>query len=429
MRRAKYAYLMEDPDVKRWFENTARGSRITADVCLRRLGSFCKSHEITPQEFASLPEKDLYNMLMDYVSAQEKKGYAGNYINSTLKALKSWLAHNNREVNVKIKIKGIDETPTLKDERVPTLPELHRIFLSGDSKARTACVLVAHSGLRLQTLGDYLGKDGLRIRDLPEMKIENANIVFSKIPTLVIVRKQLSKAGHQYFTFLSEQGCEYLKDYLEERMREGEELTPLSSIITPKQRKKPFIRTINIGDVMRQAIRQAGFPWRPYVLRSYFDTQLMLAESKGMVLRDYRQFWMGHKGDIENRYTTNKRRLPETVINDMRTAYERSQEFLQTTRNREMSKEKLMHVFDERFLLIAGFKRNEIDRMDLSAVTDEELHDIIRKKFLGLEAANGAKQRVVSVDEANSYLAKGWEYVAKLSDNKVVIKMGQNNID
>lgn len=423
MRRAKYAYLLEDPDVRRWFENTARGSRITADVCLRRLGSFCKLHEITPSKFASLPERELHNMLMDYVSAAEKKGYAGNYINSTLKAMKSWLAHNNREVKVKIKIKGIDETPTLKDERVPTLPELKRIFLSGDSKARTACVLVAHSGLRLQTLGNYLGKDGLRIRDLPQLKIENENLTFSNIPTLVIVRKELSKAGHQYFTFLSEEGCEYLKGYLEERMREGEELTASSPIITPKQRKKPFIRTINIGDVMRQSIRQAGFPWRPYVLRSYFDTQLMLAESKGMVLRDYRQFWMGHKGDIENRYTTNKRRLPETVINDMRHAYERSQEFLQTTKSRETSEEKLVRAFNERFLLIAGFKRNEIDKMDLSAVSDEEIHEIVRKKFLGFEAANGVKQRVVSVDEANGYLAKGWEYVAKLSDNKVVVRM------
>ena len=121
------------------------------------------------------------------------------------------------------------------------------------------------------------------------------------MPTLVIVRKELSKAGHQYFTFLSEEGCEYLKDYLEERIREGEDLALTSPIIIPKQKMKPSIRTINIGDIIRAAIRQAGFPWRPYVSRSCFDTQLMLAESKGLVLRDYRQLWMGHKGDIENR--------------------------------------------------------------------------------------------------------------------------------
>jgi hypothetical protein len=426
MRRAKYAYLLEDPDVRRWFENTARGSRITADVCLRRLGSFCESNKITPSKFALLPERELHNMLMDYVSAAEKKGYAGNYISSTMKAVKSWLAHNNRELKVKIKIKGIDETPTLKDERVPTLNELKRIFLSGDSKARTSCVFVAHSGLRLQTLGDYTGQDGLRIKDLPELKIAGSSVAFSNIPALVIVRKELSKAGHQYFTFLSEEGCEYLKDYLEERIREGEDLALASPIITPKQRKKPFIRTINIGDIIRGAIRQAGFRWRPYVLRSYFDTQLMLAESKGMVLRDYRQFWMGHKGDIENRYTTNKRRLPESVVADMRQAYERSQEFLQTSKSRETSEEKLARALRRQVLLVAGFNQDEIDRMDLPAISDEELQQIVRKRLLGVQTTEGAKQKVVSVDEANDYLIKGWEYVAKLSDNKVVIKMNSS---
>ena len=423
MQRAKYTYLFEDPDVRRWYENTARGSRITADVCLRRLGSFCESNKVTPSKFASLSEQELHNMLMDYVSAAEKKGYAGNYISSTIKALKSWLAHNNRELKVKIKIEGIDETPTLKDERVPTLDELKRIFLSGDSKARTACVFVAHSGLRLQTLGDYTGHDGLRIGDLPELKIEGNNVTFSNIPTLVIVRKELSKAGHQYFTFLSEEGCEYLKDYMEERMREGEDLTSASPIITPKQRKKPFIRTINIGDIMRGAIRLAGFRWRPYNLRCYFDTELMLAESKGMVLRDYRQFWMGHKGDIENKYTTNKRRLPESVVADMRQAYERSQEFLQTSKSKDTSEEKLIRTFRKQYLLVSGFNQTEVEGMDLSALSDEELQDMVRKKLLGVQVTNGSKQKVVSVAEANDYLAKGWEYVAKISDNQVIIKL------
>jgi hypothetical protein len=424
MRRAKYAYLMEDPDVRRWFENTARGSRITADVCLRRLGSFCKSHDITPSKFAALPDKELHNMLMDYVSAAEKKGYAGNYINSTLKALKSWLAHNNREVKVKIKIKGIDETPTLKDERVPTIPELKRIFLSGDSKTRTACVLVAHSGLRLQTLGNYLGKDGLRLKDLPELKIENDNLTFSTMPTLVIVRKELSKARHQYFTFLTAEGCEYIKDYLEERMREGEKLNALSPIVTPKQRKKPFIRTINIGDAIRQAIRKAGFPWRPYVLRSYFDTQLMLAESKGLILRDYRQFFMGHKGDIENRYTTNKQRLPENVIEDMRGAYGRSEEFLQTRMKAETSEEKLIDSFRKQLLLVAGFSRGEVDKMDLPSLSDGELQEKVRQKLLGNNTSNNSKQKAVDIGEVADYLAQGWEYVANLPDKKVVIRLG-----
>jgi DNA modification methylase len=91
------------------------------------------------------------------------------------------------------------------------------------------------------------------------------------------------------------------KEYLVERIRSGENLTKRSSILGPKTTAKRFISTTYIGDTIRKAIRKAGFSWQPYVLRSYFDTQLMLAESKGHLLRDYRTLWMGHKGDIEHR--------------------------------------------------------------------------------------------------------------------------------
>jgi len=369
-----------------------------------------------------MSEGDLYNLMLDYVSFMERKEHAGSYIESALKAVKSWLSHNGKEVRRRIKIKGARDTPSLKDERVPTPDELKRIFLSGDKKARVACVIVAHTGSRIETLGNYKGNDGLRIKDLPEIEVHDDIVDFKQKPTLLIVRKELSKAGHQYFTFLSEEGCEYVKDYLEERIREGEVLDAESALITPKLKMKPFIRAGNVGDAVREAIRAAGFKWRPYVLRAYFDTQLMLSESKGLVLRDYRQFWMGHKGDIENRYTTNKQRLPESVIEDMREAYKRSQEFLQTRKKEETSEEKLRYSFRKQLLLVAGFNQEEVDKMDLPSISDEELQSLVRKKLLGMQT-NSNKQKVVGIDEADEYLEKGWEYLARLNDNKVVIKM------
>jgi hypothetical protein len=402
----------------------ARGSRVTADVYLRRLGSACKALNLKPKDLSGMSEKALGMLLADFVSRQEREGKAGSYIKSCVKAVKSWLSFNMVEVKVKvkIKIKDADDTPTLRDERVPTQQELRKIFMCGDLRARCACALLAHSSLRIETLGNYEGTDGLRIKDFPEMKIENGEVIYEKVPTMIVVRRELSKGGHQYFTFLSEEGCEYLKDYLESRLKEGEKLTPNSPILTPKVTPKPFIRSTNIGDMIRAAIRKAGFKWRPYVLRAYFDTQLMLAESKGMVLRDYRQFWMGHKGDIENRYTTNKCRLPEGVIEDMREAYKRSQEYLQT-RVEETSEEKLRQAFIKQLLLIAGFKQKEIDAMDLATMSDEELQEIIRKKLLGQEANDCIKQKAVSIEELNKYLAQGWQYVATLPNGKVIIEL------
>ena len=421
-RTKKYAVLLKDEGVKRWYDNVARGSNVTADVYLRRLGNFCHDLKLTPQRLLKMDESKLYNILLDTVSKMEQKGHAGSYIQSTIKAVKSWLLHNRIEVKGKIKIKGVQDTPTLRDERVPSKNELKRIFLAGDEKSRTASVLVAHSGLRIETLGNYLGNDGLKARDLPEIVVKEESVEFEQTPTILIVRPELSKARHQYFTFISEEGCGYLADYLELRIREGEKIGSDSAIVTPKQRMKPFIRATNIGDVIRDSIRRAGFGWRPYVLRSYFDTQLMLAESKGLVLRDYRQFWMGHKGDIENRYTTNKHRLPESVIEDMREAYKRSQDFLQTTEREETSEEKLREGFRKQLLLVAGFSQEEVETMDLPSMSDEELQAIVRKKLLGIENNNCSKQKVVSIGDVESYLAQGWEYVANLPNKKVVIK-------
>ncbi len=407
--------------MKRWYDNLARGSQATADVYLRRLGSFCEENKLTPKTVASLPRRKLEDLLMDYVSSKEKK-YAGSYIQSTVKVVKSWLSHNGVELKRRIKINGATEAPSLKEERVPTREELKRIFLSADKQARTGSVFVAHSGLRLETLGDYHGQDGLRLRDLPELRVKGSEVSFEDVPAMVLVRRSLSKARHQYFTFLSDEGCGYLKDYVEERLRAGEKLTAESALVSPKQAKKDFIRSVNIGDMIRKPIRSAGFSWRPYVLRSYFDTQLMLAESKGLVLRDYRQFWMGHRGDIENRYTTNKHRLPQSVIQDMREAYKRSQDFLQTVKP-EPGEDQLKLALKKQFLAVAGFSEDEIVKYDLAAMSNEELNELVRKRLLGIMSHNGARQKIVGLDQLDELIRQGWEFVAGLPDERAIVKM------
>ncbi|MBS7609589.1 site-specific integrase [Candidatus Bathyarchaeota archaeon] len=422
MAKPKYSRLLSDPKVRRWFDNVSRGSPVTAEVYLRRLGAFCESRGIDPQGLLSKKEDELYELFLDYVTEMQS-GYAGSYIHSTIKALRSWLSFHGRELKRKVKIKGAQDTPTLKDERVPTKEELRRILLSGEKKARVASILMAHSGLRIESLGNYSGDDGLRLKDFPELLISDGKVDFLKVPTMVIVRKELSKARHQYFSFLSEEGCGYLKDYLEERMHtgKGERLSPESPIITPKLRMKPFIRTTNVGDLIRKAIRRAGFSWRPYVLRAYFDTQLMLAESKGLVLRDYRTFWMGHKGDIEARYTTNKGRLPEEVVEDMREAYRRSQAFLQTTAEAS-NEERLKEVMKRQLLLVVGFKEEEIDKMDLASMEEKEFQELVRRRLLGALANNGARQKIVSIGEIEAYLEEGWEFVAALPDGRAILR-------
>jgi hypothetical protein len=155
-------------------------------------------------------------------------------------------------------------------------------------------------------------------------------------PARVLVRRNLSKTKNQYFTFLTSSGTKKLIAYLNDRLAKGEALNGDSPVIAPNSgyrygrqsnTGKRFLPSSQISKIIRDALRPR-FQWRPYVFRAYFDTQLLIAESRGKIARDFRAFFMGHKGTIESKYTTNKGVLPETLLHEMREAFKRSEEFL-----------------------------------------------------------------------------------------------------
>jgi integrase len=411
--------LLENTDINRWYKNVSQGSRITADVYLRRLGAFSDQVKVPPLALVRMTEVKLRDLLLDFVAEETKKGRAGSYIHSTVKAVKSWLLHNSIKLTLPIKVSGTQATPTLRDERTPTQDELKRILGAATVRDRVSCAMMAFSGLRPEVLGNYLGNDGLRVKDLPDLEVKGGEANFKQTPALIIVRPELSKAGHQYFTFLSDEGCDLLKTYLETRIRDGEELSADSDLIhtkgTGRAGEKPFITTVNIGDSVRLAIRKAGYQWRPYVLRAYFDTQLLLAESKGKVAHDYRVFWMGHKGSMEARYTTNKGRLPKDLIDDMRAAYARCEPYLSTipTKGAQDSQSNIARVM----LMGLGYTDEELTDKDL--LDPQVFQQLVKDKMTS--AAPRQKQRLVGEDELPRYLDEGWTVVAAFGDHRAVL--------
>ena len=144
-----------------------------------------------------------------------------------------------------------------------------------------------------------------------------------------MVRKSLSKAGHEYFSFVTELEEKWILAYLNDRIASGDALGPEEPVIKPlsKLAKGKFVSSAIIERDVRNAMRPR-FKWRPYVLRAFFDTQLLIAESRGKVAHDFRVFWMGHKGSIEAKYTTNKSILSMALIDEMKASFLRCQEFL-----------------------------------------------------------------------------------------------------
>ncbi len=380
----------------------------------------------SPKDFSKMSQKQATDFILDLVGKLEDEKKSGTYISNIVKAIRSWLDYNGIEVKQKIKISNRDDLTKFADERPPTQPELRQILNAADLRIKTACALVGFSGLRIESLGNYLGDDGLKVKDFPELVIKRNGVDFDDTPAMVIIRKNLSKTKKQYFTFLSDEGCDYLKQYLELRMRKGEKLTPELPILTPTRShlRGNHIRTTNVGDLMRKAIRKAGFQWRPYVLRRYFDTRLMMAESDGLIIHDWRVFFMGHKGSIEATYTVNKG-LPKDAIEKMREAYRKSADKYLETSKKEKSTDEMLARMNRQFLTLIGYNEKEIEALgDLSQKSEEEIQQLVKQRQMTSLGLNGnGKQKIVRMDEIKNWIVQGWEYVNELPNGEAIIRL------
>lgn len=331
--------LLVHPEIRRWHANLARGSVLTADVRIRRLDAFCEMHDMSPMQLADLGMKDLRsatNLLEDHITWMEDKHYSPGYIEDYVKAVKSWLSHFDVQIRRKLKIRNPDFAPTLQNERVPDAVEMSELFSRASLRSSAMISLMAKSGIRPEVLGNHDGTDGLRMRDLPDVVIHQGVAKCIRTPNQIVVRRPLSKTRHQYFTFLTTSGTDKLLAYLNDRLAAGEPLHGDSAVIAPDHKyktnrssncDKPFLPTTQISREIRRTFRPR-FSWRPYILRAYFDTELLVAESKGRMAHDFRVFFMGHKGSMEAKYTTNKGVLPEVLLDEMRDAFARSEELL-----------------------------------------------------------------------------------------------------
>jgi len=462
LRVARWAYLLEEnPDFRRWYDNLARGSMGTAKNTAKVLYRFLRHHDMTPESLTDMAKRDVReveDLLMDFVSELHGEGKAPGYIDNYLKAVKSWLKFNGVNLVRRIKVGNRNETPTIEDERVPTNEELLQILSYAGERGRCSISLIALAGLRPKTLGDMTGMDGLEVRDLPEMVIEGGTVQFTRIPTMVSVRKSLSKAKHKYFTFLGSEGCEYIKAYLEKRLAMGEELSQNSAIIAVKvgheetgfrkesETTSKHIVTKTVTKEIREAMRPR-FKWRPYVLRAYFDTRLLVAENHGKISHAYRQFFMGHVGDIEAKYTTNKGRLPDTLIEDMRRRFTDSEEYLTTRKasgeDPEMTTIRTMvesgvldiHKPNVRAYLLQKLGIEDMEmkvaRMRETGLEEDEAEATVIAGELGLDPMSLESLRsrrvkntkkIVSEDELEGYLEEGWDIYSTLPSGSVVVR-------
>jgi len=433
-RTSKYAHLLaEDPAFRAWLANVVRGSHNTGAHYFLRMGFLCDEvYHIPPSQVAAMNRVELMTFVSNVISDLEEKGAVGSTINSYVKAVKSWARFNGTKLDEKV---NVPESENMyAGEVVPRPEDVQALLDHAPLRVKVAVSLMAFAGLRPGTIGDSRGSDGLKVKDLPEMEVRDGKVAFAKVPTLVTVRKKISKIRKPYDTFAPAQACEYVRQYLEDRMREGEAVGPETAVVTVSEFnartprsgacffKKPYgdhMSTSKVRRMVRLALRSSGFRWRPYVLRRYFDTRMMLGEADGLVIPDWRSFWMGHSGNIEFVYTLRKG-LDEETVEKMRASYlKAANRYLCTSGG---AHEDDMATRIRKQLLLTVLAPEEIEKLHVDEKTDEEVIGLLRQRLMEVTFNQGLKQKVVPSSEVEGWLAKGWAWKGNLGDGRAVME-------
>ncbi len=411
---------LRDPDVRRWQENLSRGSASTGDAWFRALRRFCAETHRTPIELLKLDMKALRDLFADFASSDTAKGARGSYTAYTLKVVRNWLKFNGITPPSGVKVKGAG---SVFEETALSPEQLRAALNAATPRERVAIVLMAQSGVRPEVIGSFMGTDGLRVKDFPELSIKGTTVFLERTPTPIFIRQELSKATHKYVTFIGEEGGKIIVDYLQSRLSTGEKVSADSPIFPPERvdlTNRAFVRTTKIGDSIRHAFRTAGLTNRPYVLRTTAASRFAEAENRGWVPHSFWQHWMGHSGDMSARYSVNRGRIPQSLLDEMRAAYHRCEPILSTMTIKQDTQDAASKVI--RLLLEArGVPKEKLDKLDIGSMSDEEIVALV--KTIGASPGTEKKmtQRVVPADDAPKLIEEGWEFAGSLKNGDLAV--------
>ncbi len=427
--------------MRSWWEERSLRSRLSADSYLRHIGLFVERLDKSPAELLALARNDpdaLRARLIRYAAEQKRAGLLDSYISKSFEGLKAFFKHHRVR---------FDEFPPLSPirgasltlERVPTQQELGLVLERLSQRGRVIALFLAHTGVRPGVLGSYGGENGLTLGDLPELELGPPTRI-TEIPFVVRVPAELSKTRRQYVTFGTEQLATALIAYLNSREQNGEPLNERSPVAVPgtlrgvaatsrKDAKfgRGFIAMKNVVAEVQEVLHTSapkGVRWRPYVLRSYCSTRLLLAEGQGKITRDLREAILGHDGGIASRYNVGKR-WGEELLTEARRQYASAAEFLETG---TQTRTNVAAEFRRTLLGVAGLSDEEATQH--MSDSNDDLLAILREKLMNREAttskpSNGngqGAQKPVSLTEAEQLLSQGWTFIANFGPDRVLLQ-------
>lgn len=387
-----------------------RGSAKSVDNATTGMVVFCSYLEMLPKEVVdSMHGRDVYSVLDGYVDWMVNVcKFAPNSLRNHLSVVKKFLSLNNVEVSNE-RMRAKVELPryyAVTRDRAPSPEELKRV--------------VMHTDVRGKALTTMLGSSGMRIGELLSLRVKD--IDFSKKPTTVYLRAEVTKDRQARYCFVSDEATTFLREFLGQRTADAESYVfPTSTRGRAHKTGNAPMTYWNADEIFSRALRASSLEEKDdngrnvihiHSLRKFFFSQLIPVLGREIV-----EALMGHKAFLDSSY----RRFTEKQMGEF---YLKGMNAVTVMLKRESVNEReVKKAFKEQFLLVAGFKQDEVEQMDLEEMNNEELQSVVRQKLVGVMTGNGSRQKVIPVQEVRSYIGQGYEYVASLPDGGAIVKV------
>jgi hypothetical protein len=154
----------------------------------------------------------------------------------------------------------------------------------------------------------------------------------------------------------------------------------------------------------------------PHELRDLFKS---LCSLHG-VAKVASEYFLGHAID-KSGYD----KSPDYDVEFFRSEYRKVEPYINILSNPKglRAEEDLSKGVRKEMLLTVGYTSEEVERMKIDEVSDEELHKKLRERLLGTSMVASPKQIVIASSDVEKYLKEGYEFVDKLSDDRAIVKV------
>ncbi|MCW1296716.1 MAG: site-specific integrase [Candidatus Parvarchaeota archaeon] len=387
-------WLLQFKEVQTWLKTVSDKSQKQYLHALRYFCEFCRK---TPKQLILERDKEIRNsdpnsrtgirdLILDFRKYLEREGYTLKSINCLDGAVRSFFTAVLGKAGM-INIKNYSESQVAKrKDLVPTLEELKKMLDVSNLEEKFRIIFIAQTGMRVS--------DALKLK-VGDIQRE---LELGRIPlAITFVPKKDSELIGERITFLASDGIEILKQYLEWRKQNGENITPESPLFVSRTNRglKP-ITPHRFNDTIKRAAKKAGLNgnWKygimgVHCLRKFFITQLTNHGMEDKIVN----FFVCHKiSDIDRVYWFRR-------VEELRRIYAQRQQYLNPINGKKL-------VFDLKQMEGIIAKIKDMDARIDNLIKTDDLKKIIRE--------------VVSQELKNQLMSKQYESKVVSSEEEVV---------